>query len=170
MWQAYLSGAYTNYVNCKHTSACGNIFDSGELIQGIYTDIVVWYLYMNYLAYVACKGHICSWYIYGSSMVNNSCSVFCFYYANYVNYYVLLCNVESIYTTLEVQWNIYVWCGRHIFSGSYVNNMKFMYASASGCTIDCTESIHSIYLSISIHPSTYQSIYLSMYTNLSMLQ
>ena len=54
-------------------------------------------------------------------------------------------------TTVWVEWDIYVQCGRHISSAAYANNVKFMYTNASGHIIDCIEIYLSIYLSI--HPS-----------------
>ena len=33
-------------------------------------------------------------------------------------------------TTLLVQWDIYMQCGRHICSGAYANNVKCMHTSA----------------------------------------
>ena len=39
--------------------------------------------------------------------------------------------------TVEMQWDIYVQCGRHISSGAYAYNMDCMYTSASGHIADC---------------------------------
>ena len=44
-------------------------------------------------------------------------------------------------TTVEMQWNIYLECCRHICSGQNVTNVEYMYASVSGHIIDCIESI-----------------------------
>ena len=35
-----------------------------------------------------------------------------------------------MWTTVRMQWEKYMQCGRHICSGAYVNNVKYMYTSA----------------------------------------
>ena len=52
MWQAYLFRKDDIYMKYVYTITYGNIFASGELILGMYTDILVFYLVMNLLAYV----------------------------------------------------------------------------------------------------------------------
>ena len=42
-------------------------------------------------------------------------------------------------TTVEVQWNIYVQCVRHICSEAYAINVKCMHTSAFGNIIYCNE-------------------------------
>ena len=42
-------------------------------------------------------------------------------------------------TTVEVQWDIYLQCGRHICSGAYASSVECMYISASGHIVDCIE-------------------------------
>ena len=44
-------------------------------------------------------------------------------------------------TTVEVQRDIYVQCGRHICSGPYASNVKSIYTSASGLIVYCSEFI-----------------------------
>ena len=39
-------------------------------------------------------------------------------------------------TTVEVQWNRYVQCGRNICSVAYVSNVECMYASVPGHIVD----------------------------------
>ena len=39
--------AYANTVKCMYTSPSSHIVDGSELIQGIYTDIVISYLHLN---------------------------------------------------------------------------------------------------------------------------
>ena len=56
--------------------------------------------------------------------------------------------VLAMYTRVLVQWDIYVWCGRHICSGAYANKVKYMYSSAPGCTVDYSKFIWSIYIYI----------------------
>ena len=46
-----------------------------------------------------------------------------------------------MWTAVEVQWYIYVQCGRHICSGTYVSNVKCMYISAPGHIVNCIEFI-----------------------------
>ena len=41
-------------------------------------------------------------------------------------------------------------CGRHICSGAYVSNMKFMYTSSFGDIVDYIEFIWCIYTAIVI--------------------
>ena len=36
-----------------------------------------------------------------------------------------------MYSTVAVQWNMYVQCGSHIYSRHYANNVKCMYTHAS---------------------------------------
>ena len=36
-------------------------------------------------------------------------------------------------------------CGRHICSGEYANNMKFMHTSAPGHIVDCSEFMRHMY-------------------------
>ena len=47
-------------------------------------------------------------------------------------------------TTVVVQWDIHMQCGRHICSEAYVNNVKCMYTSACADIVDCTEFIWGI--------------------------
>ena len=44
-------------------------------------------------------------------------------------------------TTVVVQYDICMQCGRDICSGTYGSNVKWMYTSASGHTVDCSEFI-----------------------------
>ena len=46
---------------------------------------------------------------------------------------------------MEVQWDIYVQCGRYICSGVHAKNVKFMYTSAFGHIIDCSKFTRGIY-------------------------
>ena len=46
-----------------------------------------------------------------------------------------------MYTTVEVQWDTYVQCGRHICSGAYLSNMELMYSSGHGHIVYCIEII-----------------------------
>ena len=39
-------------------------------------------------------------------------------------------------------------CGRHICSGAYANNVKFMFTGVSGYIVGCSELICSIYTDI----------------------
>ena len=39
-------------------------------------------------------------------------------------------------TTVAVKWDIHVEFGRHICSGAYVNNVKCIYTSDCGHTVD----------------------------------
>ena len=43
-------------------------------------------------------------------------------------------------TTVEVQGDMYVQCGRHICSGAYASNVEYMYNSASGHIVDVVNS------------------------------
>ena len=43
--------------------------------------------------------------------------------------------------TVAVQLNIDVQCGRHIFSGAYANNVKYMYVSTLDHIVDSSEFI-----------------------------
>ena len=75
------------------------------------------------------EGHICCLYMYGSSMVIKSCSLLFFF-----NLYV-----ETVCTTVVVEWDIYMQCGIYICSGAYTYNGKSMYTSTSGHIVDFSE-------------------------------
>ena len=47
-------------------------------------------------------------------------------------------------TTVEVQWGIYVQCGRHTSSGAYASNLEYIYTSASGQVVDCCEFMRNM--------------------------
>ena len=47
--------------------------------------------------------------------------------------------LDCIMPTVVVQYNIYVQCGRHISSEAYTNDVKCMYNSSPGDTVDCSE-------------------------------
>ena len=49
IWQAYLLGTYANNVKFMYTTICRDIFDCGELIWGICTGVVVWYMHMKHM-------------------------------------------------------------------------------------------------------------------------
>ena len=51
-------------------------------------------------------------------------------------------------TTVEVQWGIHMQCGRHVYSGAYVSNMKCFYTNAPGHIIDCIEFVRGICIDI----------------------
>ena len=61
-------GAYANNVKCMYATDSGHIIYCIEFIWGIHTYKVVWYLHMNYIAYVAHEGHICCWHMYGNDI------------------------------------------------------------------------------------------------------
>ena len=44
-----------------------------------------------------------------------------------------------MWTMVEVQWDMFVKCIRHICSGIYASNVKCMDAGGSGHIIDCIE-------------------------------
>ena len=45
-----------------------------------------------------------------------------------------------MYTTVVVQWNMYMQYGKHIICcGAYANNVKCMYSIFSGHIVDCSE-------------------------------
>ena len=44
-------------------------------------------------------------------------------------------------TTVEVQLDIYLQCGRHISSGACASNVEYMYTSTSGDIVHCIEFI-----------------------------
>ena len=46
-----------------------------------------------------------------------------------------------MWAAVEVQWDIYVQCGRHISSGAYASNVECLYSSAPGHIVDCIEFI-----------------------------
>ena len=88
-----------------------------------------WHMYMT------AEGNICCWYIFYSSMVNKCFSLLIF------DGCVQSCGVCMQTVIGEVQWNIYVQCGRHICSGPYASKVECMYTSASGHIVDCSELI-----------------------------
>ena len=77
--------------------------------------------------------------------------------------YVQNC-VVCIWTTIEGQWGISVQCGRHIQSGEYVSNVKYMYTSAPGHIIDCIEFIWNIYTEIGVPYEAHEVFGLGIYT------
>ena len=55
-------------------------------------------------------------------------------------------NVWSIiWTTVDIQWDIYVQCGRQMCSGSYDHYVKYMYTNAPGNIID-SQSSYDVYI------------------------
>ena len=63
----------------------------------------------------------------------------------------MCCNVGSICgTTLAAQWKTCVQCARHICLGTSANNVKCMYTSAHGYTVDCSEFICGMYSDVVI--------------------
>ena len=42
---------------------------------------------------------------------------------------------------VQMQWEIYVKCGRHICSGAYISNIRCIYTSTPAHIIDCIEFI-----------------------------
>ena len=68
MWSLYAvgdTGSYVTNVKCVYTSAFSDIVDCIDLIWGIYTDIVVWYMQINKLVICGIEVHICCCQIYG---------------------------------------------------------------------------------------------------------
>ena len=45
-----------------------------------------------------------------------------------------------------MQWDICVWCGRHICSEAYVNNVKYMYTNVPGHVADISDGVHIRYM------------------------
>ena len=46
-----------------------------------------------------------------------------------------------MWTTVEVKWDIFVQCGRHIYLGAYASDVTCMDPSAPSHIIDCIEFI-----------------------------
>ena len=46
---------------------------------------------------------------------------------------------------IAVLWDIYMQCGRHICYGAYVSDVKRVYTSTCGDTVDCIEFMSHIY-------------------------
>ena len=85
-----------------------------------------------------------------SFSLHNSSILICFLtdFARWLPQYMKLgCNIIIILHCLctvlvvEMQWDIYVQCGRHICPVAYVNNVKCIYTSALGDIVDCSEFI-----------------------------
>ena len=53
-----------------------------------------------------------------------------------------------MWTTVVMQVNIDVQCGRHIFSGAFANNVKCMYTSVCGYTVHSSDFMRGIYSSV----------------------
>ena len=49
-------------------------------------------------------------------------------------------------STVDLQVDRPVQCGRHICSEAYANNEKYMYTSVSDHIVDCSEFISAIYI------------------------
>ena len=47
--------------------------------------------------------------------------------------------------SVEVQWDIHVQCGRHIYSEAFANNVECMYTGVSGHIVDNIEFIGGIH-------------------------
>ena len=65
-------------------------------------------------------------HIFGNSMVNKSC---CFW---------LICKVIRDLCIVYSSSSTYVQCGMHIHSEAYTNNVKCIYSSVTGHTIQCS--------------------------------
>ena len=53
-----------------------------------------------------------------------------------------------MWPVVEVQWDIYIQCGRHTCSRAHASNVKYMYTSSPVHIIDCSEFIRGIYTDI----------------------
>ena len=66
-WRHICSGTFSSNVKCMYTSVPGHTVDCCDFISGIWTDIVISYVNMNKLAYVAFEGHIWFRHIFGNN-------------------------------------------------------------------------------------------------------
>ena len=132
-----------------YTNACGQIIDCIRFTWGIYGHshlICAHEIIGTCGMYMAFQGHICCWYIYGYSIVNKSfswlfLSLTCIY-SNMMSTYRLTYRLHII---LE-QGSIHMRCVIHIWSGPYASNVKYMYSSAPGHTVDYSKFIWCIYI------------------------
>ena len=107
-------------------------------LQGVHMRYIYWHGCFICGTYMTFKGHICCWNIYVYNMVNEAamcCHVLTYMYSN------MGLNVDYIL----VQWDIHVWCERHIYSGAFATNVKFMYTSTCGHIVNCSELMWYIY-------------------------
>ena len=174
------------YVWCGRHICLGNMpimwkfshglsIDSIQFIWVISIDIVVWYMHMKYLAYVAC---ILQWrgrFVVGTYN-GNSMLIKCHNLLFLVLLYAVMLGLYVDNHITIVGHICQVW--RYICSGEYANNVKCMYNSVLGHTLSCSNFIWgiitSIYLSAcaSIHLSIsiYLSIYLPTYLPITVMQ